>query len=144
MKNITVPIKVPRYLWQYVRRNFGEFAAFPRGSFVNYILHRLLTKRPPNAEPRRAPSAPILHIVIPDCRFKKPEYYNYLTPRAEIKIRKALFETFDLDMWRSLQRLIRQGMRIEHAVHHWCEQVGLDIAGREAVRKRFYRMRKRG
>ena len=77
MKDIRVHIKVERYIKEWLIFHFGNPVRFPDRSFENEVLHRMLTRRPPN-EPPELPSDDTVSIVITDNKHRRPEFYNYL------------------------------------------------------------------
>ena len=85
MKDIRVHIKVERYIKEWLICHFGNPVRFPDRSFENEVLHRMLTRRPPN-EPPELPSDDTVSIVITDNKHHRPEFYNYLGFHGQLTV----------------------------------------------------------
>lgn len=142
MKDITIHLRVPLYLRQWLVARFGSPVRFPPRSAENALLRSLLTR--PGASPTDIPGTPDegVRIVIPDARLHKPEHYHHLTRRARAILLAHLDDLFRLQLWRDLMpALLAQG-GLCSALEDWCRTNGIGVDGLDAVTKKFYRMRR--
>ena len=101
----------------------------------------MLTRRPPN-EPPELPSDDTVSIVITDNRHHKPEFYNYLGFHGQRTIVSAIDGLFRISLWSGCFPLIHSKGELNKGIDLWCEQNGISLDAREAVRQKFYRLRK--
>lgn len=146
MKNVTATIYLPRYLEQYLRHHYGRPARFPARSMENELLRRLTT-RPP-AQPAATAAADecaarltALDVVLPDDDLHRPEYFCYLGRSARRRFCLALEATFRVHLWSDCLPLIVAG-NINQGLDEWCASNGISLDSREAVRQKFYRLRR--
>lgn len=148
MKDFTVTVRVERHLRQWLVSRLGEPVKFPSRSYENLLLSRVLQKPPrerPAAGGTGSPAADegrAVRIVIPDNDLKRPEYYHYLSRRAERAVAAAIDALFRLHLWSALLPLLGQRGELNRAIDAWCAAQGIALDQREAVRQRFYRMRR--
>ncbi len=142
MKDICVYVKVERYIAQWLAATMGLPVRFPPQSFENEVLRRLLTVCPKNVEPR-LPGDGDVAIVIPDSSTRPPEYYNYLGRRSEQMMRTVIDSLFRLHLWWGCVHLIATPGELNAGLDAWCASVGISLDNREAVRQKFYRMRRK-
>ena len=141
MKDIRVHIKVERYIKEWLIFHFGNPVRFPDRSFENEVLHRMLTRRPPN-EPPELPSDDTVSIVITDNKHRRPEFYNHLGFHGQRTIVSAIDGLFRISLWSGCFPLIHSKGELNKGIDLWCEQNGISLDAREAVRQKFYRLRK--
>lgn len=141
MKDIQVYVKVPRYIKEWLVFHLGEPVRFPQRSYENELLHRHLDKRPEGIIPDK-PAEDMVAIVITDCDHRRPEYYNYLGQRGRRAILSAIDALFRLDLWSGCAPLLHSKHEINRGIDQWCADNGISLDGREAVRQKFYRIRR--
>ena len=146
MKNITATIYLPRYLEQYLRHHYGSPVRFPARSMENELLRRLTTRPPSQGTAAPAPdesSARLtpIGVVLPDDDLHRPEYYSYLGRTARRRLSLALEATFRVHLWSDCLPLIVAG-NINQGLDEWCASNGISLDSREAVRQKFYRLRR--
>lgn len=141
MKDIVVHLPLPPYMRQWLTRRLGLPVRFPPRSHENLLLHRVLTRRPQGApiEPEGPDTVP---VVIPDSAIKRPEYYNYLGRRGRSEMLQAVEHLFRLHLWSECAGLIGSSRELNRGIDEWCRANGIGIDAREAVRQKFYRMRR--
>ena len=105
------------------------------------MLHTLLTKRPASVQPVK-PTADSVALVITDCRHRKPEHYNYLGIRGQRVMISSIEGLFRLDLWSSCAGLIHSKGELNKGLDELCAKSGISLDAREAVRQKFYRMRR--
>lgn len=151
MKGITVSILLPYYLAQWLTHALGNPVKFPVQSYENRLLSRLLSRRPrgegscatsPVAEGNAHANRQRVSLVIPDNDLRRPEYFNYLSVRARAQMAEAIEALFRLHLWSECVCLIHSRQRLNQGIDQWCRRQGISIEYREAVRQKFYRMRR--
>ena len=140
MKDILVYIKVSRYIQTWLASTLGNPVRFPAGSYENAVLHHALRRRP-SGMPPELPAVGMVGIVIPDSSARRPEFYNYLGRRGQRMMQEAIEHLFRMHLWSDCRHLIGTSL-LEAGLDEWCKRHGIAIENREAVRKKFYRMRK--
>lgn len=140
MKNIVVYLRVSPYIRAWLASTLGDPVRFPAGSYENAVLHHVLRRRPLSSLPE-APGEDTIAVVIPDSAVHRPEYYNYLGRRGRRAVAECIEHLFRMHLWSDCRHLI--GTRLlERGLDDWCRLHGIGIEHREAVRKKFYRMRR--
>ncbi len=142
MKDICVYVRVEKYIAQWLSTTMGLPVRFPTHSFENQLLKRVLSVRPKDAPIRMAGDNDIA-IVIPDSSSRPPEYYNYLGRRSEQLVRTTIDSLFRLHLWYKCVHLLAVPGELNAGLDAWCASVGISIEYREAVRQKFYRMRRK-
>ncbi|MBR7028471.1 MAG: hypothetical protein IKI05_03550 [Bacteroidaceae bacterium] len=141
MKDIVVYIKVEKYIKQWLEHTLGNPVRFPTHSYENEVLRRHLQKRPANVLlPLADPD--LVAIVIPDSSERKPEFYNYLGFRGQRALQSAIDGLFRLALWSDCAPLLHSKRELNRGIDAWCKQHGIELDYREAVRQKFYRIRK--
>lgn len=141
MKGIIIYIKLPAYLRQWLITNLGLPVRFPSRSFESILLSRLCKRRPQTVPIETTCPAGCVPVVLPDNSLHRPEFYNYLGPKDEHEMTRALENLFRLHLWVECSYLCtRQGL-LNSGLNDWCRAQGIDEVYREAVRQKFYRMR---
>lgn len=142
MSRFVFYLKLETYVKQWLVNSFGFPVAFPSKSNENAIIRRFIQRLPPDQMPETA-SPDLIPIVIPDSCAKDPAIYNYMGPLAKAALTEAIEDMFRMNLWAELSAIVEQSHKgINSLVAAWCELHGIDLDAQEAVRQKFYRMRK--
>ena len=141
MKDITIQVKMDGYMREWLQFHLGNPVRFPAKSYENEVLVRYLSKRPKDMPPE-AEDAGTVAIVIPDNGYRRPEYYNYLGHRGRRAIIHAIDNLFRLDLWSGCAPLLHSRRELNKGIDAWCQANGISLDSREAVRQKFYRIRR--
>jgi hypothetical protein len=141
MKDITVHIKVERYIKEWLTFHLGNPVRFPERSYENEVIHRHLSRRPMTVLPE-LPGEDMVAIVITDCRYRKPEHYNYLGRDGQRAVASAINGLFKIQLWAECFPLMYAKGELNKGIDKWCADNGISLDAREAVRQKFYRLRK--
>lgn len=150
MKGITISIHLPYYLGQWLTHALGSPVRFPSQSYENRLLSRLLTRRPmegthtvsPMSDDDGGTQRMQVEIIIPDNSMHRPEYYNHLSRRARALMADAIETLFRIHLWSECVSFIHSRTGLNTGIDQWCRRQGIGIEYREAVRQKFYRMRR--
>ena len=139
MDYITVTLPVPAYVQQWAEHHFGRPVRLPHPSAENATLHDLLRLRPPGA---RDPAAG-MQVAVTASALRSPLYYNWLPKPARIEAARMVDRLFLRAMWCDLLPVtaLPRG-RLNETIDAWCAEHGITLDNREAVRQRFYRLRR--
>lgn len=137
MKDITVGIKLELYLKEWLETAMGRPVRFPSKSYENALLHRFLVRGGQN----RLVDDNVL-LVITDCHYRKPETYNCLGRDGRRAMAAAIDALFRIDLWSGCAGLVGSKGNLNNGIEEWCRRKGISPQNREAVRQKFYRMRK--
>lgn len=137
MKDITVGIKLELYLKEWLETAMGRPVRFPSKSYENALLHRFLVRGGQN----RMVDDNVL-LVITDCHYRKPETYNCLGRDGRRAMAAAIDALFRIDLWSGCAGLVTGKGNLNNGIEEWCRRKGISAGNREAVRQKFYRMRK--
>lgn len=140
MDKILVYIHLDGYLREWLTNQLGDPVVFPNFSYENALLARHITRIPPGASPQLRGEGDVA-IAVPVIQGKPPTVYNYFGRRGRYALLCAIDILFRMDMWHSLAPYITSGS-INASIEQWCVQRGISLDNREAVRQRFYRIRK--
>lgn len=140
MSDFFVYLKVDGYLQEWLVRSYGYPVRFPSGSFENAILRHNLQKKSEGCGPD-LPAEGRVPVAIPDSRTKPPIVYNYLGRRGRYELLRSLDMIFCIDLWNGL-RVALCGNRLNESIGRWCLRKGISEGNIEAVRQKFYRMRR--
>lgn len=141
MKDVTVCLVLPGYLRQWLTRRLGNPVRFPARSAENVLLSRLVRRRPAGAVPETCGEGRVA-FVVPDNPQRRPEYFNYLGRRGKAELAAAVERLFRLHLWQDCSVLLGASGELNRGIDRWCELQGISLEHREAVRQKFYRMRK--
>ena len=141
MKDIQVHIKVERYIKEWLTFHLGNPVRFPERSYENEVIHRHLIRRP-STVPFEKPNEDTIAIVITDCRYRKPEHYNYLGRGGQRAVASAINALFKIQLWAECMPLMHAKGELNKGIDKWCADNGISLDAREAVRQKFYRLRK--
>lgn len=113
-----------------------------RGSIESGLLEQFLQTPPEGYVPDMGGEGK-LAIVIPNFRYKSPEYYFYLPPKATDAFIACLRQRFDIIMWQSLHRFSSVFQRQDHLIYAFMEKYGIAITEKNwnAIAKRYQRKR---
>lgn len=145
MKDITICVRFELYLADWLVQHFGSPVRFPNHSPENVLLHRLLSVLPRglNADDDEDnATGECVKIVLTDSSRRKPEHYNYLGRRGRAMLRTALTDLFILHLWTECASLLYTRRGLNAALEEWCRNNGIRPGAREAVRQKFYRLRR--
>ena len=145
MKDITIPVRFELYLADWLVHHFGRPVRFPNHSPENVLLHRLLSVRPRGLSDDAAAddaAGEAVPLVLTDSSRRKPEHYNYLGRRGRAVLRTALTDLFLLHLWTECAGLLYTRRGLNAAIEAWCRANGIRPEAREAVRQKFYRVRR--
>lgn len=129
------------YLREWAVHALGSPVRFPRGSYEHALLGRHLSRPPRGADPQ-LPRPDAVAVEVPVLRGKPMEVYNYLPRAGRSLLREAVLRLFVIDLWSSLSWAILRPS-LGEAIEEWCRSRGIAPEHREAVRRRFYRIRSR-
>ena len=141
MKDFIVHIKVEKYIKQWLEHSLGNPVRFPPHSYENEVLRRHLQKRPRSA-PVFFDDPDMVAVIIPDSSERKPEFYNYLGIRGQRALQSAIDGLFRLALWSDCAPLLHSKRELNRGIDEWCKMHGIALDYREAVRQKFYRIRK--
>lgn len=141
MKDIIVYVRVEKYIKDWLEFHLGNPVRFPERSYENALLHSYLCKRPACCPPDRGGEGTVA-VVVTDCRHRKPEYYNHLSSRGHRAMASAIDSLFRLALWSGIAPLLGTGAELNRGIDRWCREQGISFDSREAVRQKFYRMRR--
>ena len=142
MKDFIVYIKVEKYIKEWLIHNLGSPVRFPQHSYESELLRHSLRKRPRNAPPVLMEQPDTVPVVIPDDSLHRPEYYNYLGRHAQRAMQSAIDGLFRLALWSDCAPLLHSKRELNRGIDEWCQRNGITLDNREAVRQKFYRIRK--
>lgn len=138
MKNITCILYLPPYLHDYIVNKYGVPTKFPKHSAENDLLSYLSERRREIPLPHRGIAT---SIILPDHRFKKPEYYHHFSRRSHARLVRCLVRSLRIDLWDWMQVRNLSGHPIGASLDKWCSHRGIKVVNREAVRRLYYRLR---
>ncbi len=141
MKDIIVYIALPPYLREWLTHQLGSPVRFPARSHESLVLTRLCTKRPRGAKTEVSCPEGCVAVVLPDNKWHRPEYYNYLSRDNARKMGHVVKTLFRLNLWTECCGLLGSRRPLNESLQDWCREHGIGIENREAVRQTFYRMR---
>ena len=141
MSRICIYLKLPSYLDEWVRHNFGEPAVFPRHSCQNAVIRTFLRRLPPGELPDLGAEG-LTAVAIPDSVGKPVEVWNHLGPTGKQAVVESIQDLFSRSLWSDISPLIRPRLNLSVMIAAWCERNGISEDGVEAVRQRYYRLRK--
>jgi len=161
-KMLVITIALPPFLCQWLKSRMGDPARFPNGSYENALIARHLSKRPSqkaqssqsflsiksfqskeSKKSNEANEASLARIAAPSVRGKPPGSWNYLPRRGRDELRAAIVTLFTLDLWNSCVSLLaNRTVSLGEGLDEWCRSRSITPENREAVRQRFYRLRR--
>ncbi len=140
MNNTSVYLELPGYLREWITKKMGSPVRFPLRSYESALIGRSLTTLPKGAMPVER-NDNCIHIIAP-CPHGKPAWkFTYINERSRNHIVEAIVALFRIDMWSSILPYIQRGS-VNDTIDRWCADNGISLDNREAVRQKFFRMRK--
>lgn len=136
---LLIYLPLSHYLRQWLVHALGHPVHFPKGSYEHALLARHLQRVPPGACVQLWGEG-MVAVAVPRLRGKPAESYNYLSRRGRVLLVDAVTQLFLLDMWSGLAPAIGRPS-LGEAIENWCRSRGITPEHREAVRRRFYRIR---
>lgn len=128
------------YLREWVVNRFGSPVCFPARSYEHAILSRCMVSKGRSSAPDR-PAPDCLPIVVPTIRGRDWGTYNSLSRQGTRLLVEAIENLFRIDMWYSLIPQLTAGSINQH-IDDWCKDRGIRLEHREAVRQKFFRIRR--
>lgn len=141
MKDVLIYLDVPPYLKEWLTHTYGHPVRFPARGVENELL-RCSTIRRPSTVPIDTPAPGRVAIALPDCDTHRPEFYNYLPRKARAQLTKTLQGMFTLQLWYAGLHALMSGAPLLRSLDDWCSSHGISASSTDAVRKKFYRLRK--
>ena len=141
MKDIVIYVRLEHYLREWLVHSMGQPCPFPPRSYEQCLLRRYLRKPPAGYVPRR-PGPEDVAIVLPDNALRRPEYYHHLGRDGTRRLCEGLENLFRIDLWQGCSPLLARSGELNKGIDEWCASHGIGLDHREAVRQKFYRMRK--
>lgn len=140
MSEFCLYLRLPRYVGQWCRRHFGDPVRFPARSYPNLVILQNVRPLPRLARPQ-LPADGLTAVCIPDSRQKPARANNYLTRAAMQEVVSSIDDYFATVMYRELLPMV-SSPKLNAGIEHWCHANGITEDSWEAVRQRFYRMRR--
>ena len=141
MKDILTYIPLGGYLRQWLVAHLGEPVRFPPRSAENALLTRLADRPTASTPPTLKCVGGAVAFVLPDSRRRPPERYYHLSRAAQREVVRAVERLFRLHLWSDCAQLVTAG-DINRGLDQWCRDNGISIDHADAVRNKFYRMRR--
>lgn len=141
MQKQVIYIHLKGYLSEWLVNRFGFPVKFPPRSWENIIIARNLAKKTLATPELPSVTDGLVPVVVPSVSGKVFTLYNHLPQRAEEELLAAIESLFRLDMYYSLIWRVTSNNINDH-VEEWCCSRGIIPDHREAVRQKFYRIRR--
>lgn len=142
MNRICIYVKLPGYLDQWVRHHFGTPAVFPRHSDQNAVIRTFLRRPKPDEVPDLDDDG-LTAIAIPDSIGKPVEVWNSISQTGKLAVIESIQDLFSRALWSDISPLMKNRVKLSVMISAWCENNGISEDCSEAVRQRYYRLRKR-
>lgn len=141
MSSFVIYLKLEKYLSEWLTNSLGDPVRFPVQSNENAIIRRFLQKQPIDKQPETM-SPGLTRVVIPESKAKPTATYNYFGPHAKLALIEAIEDLFRQNMWAELGTMFDGTVGLNKTIAAWCEMHGIDDDHTEAVRQKYYRIRK--
>lgn len=140
---ISATINIKQHLAEYVKGKYNHCedgaVNLPHTSDLYVVVWDLMAKRPVNA----AIDSGNLEIALPSRSVgKKPEYYNYLSPRAAKIIEKFIENILYAELHHRLRVNKRKGINYIDTVFKFMTEYGITQITEDAFIKDYYRYRR--
>lgn len=140
---ISTRIKIKPHLAEYVKGKYNHCqdgpVTLPHDSDLYVIVWDLMARRPSNAPVDTGN----LEIALPSRSVgKKPEYYNYLSPRAAMIIEKYIEELLFAEIHHRMRQNKRRGINYLDTVYFFMSEYGITGISEDAFIKDYYRYRR--
>lgn len=144
MTQICIYVPLEDYLSQwFIHEQGGENPVrLTRGSIESALLEQFLQKPPKDYFPEMGGEGK-LAIVIPCFRYKSPETFFYLPPKAQDALVACIRNRFDICMWTTLHKFSSIFQRQDHLIYAFMEKHGIEMTEKNwnAIAKRYQRKR---
>lgn len=141
MQKQVIYIHLKGYLGEWLVNRFGYPVKFPSRSWENIIIARNLAKKTLATPEQPFDTDGLIPVVVPSVSGKVFTLYNHFPHRAEEELLAAIESLFRLDMYYSLISCVTSHS-INDQIDAWCGNRGIIPDHREAVRQKFYRIRR--
>jgi len=140
---VSAKINIKPHLAEYVRGKYNHCddgpVSLPHTSDLYIIVWDLMAKRPVNA----AIDSGNLDIALPARSVgKRPEYYNYLSPRAAKIIERFVENLMYAELHHRLRENKRKGINYLDTVYQFMTEYGVTRITEDAFIKDYYRFRR--
>lgn len=143
MSRFVIYVSLPKYLSEWLTCHLGNPVVFPPSSPQNAVIRTFIkNKKLPEGIAPDCGSDGETAIAIPYSVAKPPETYNYMSPAGKAAVAEACMDLFLRALWADLSPLQEAPVGLNSLIRAWCESNGIDIERVEAVRQKFYRIRK--
>lgn len=141
---ISTKINIKLHLAEYIRGKYNHSqegpVSLPHDSDLYVIVWDLMAKRPVNAP---VFDAGTLEIALPNLSYgKKPEYYNYLSPRAASLIEQYIEAILYAELHQRFREGKRKGITYLDTAFHFKNEYGITGITEDAFLKDYYRFRR--
>lgn len=140
MGQLLIYVPLTGYLRQWLTGRLGIPVSFPHGSYENAVIARHIARLPKGYAPQMCGRDDV-PVVVPAIHGKPPEAYNYFGRRGVAELTEAIATLFTLDLWHGVAPLLTSSA-LNEGIDKWCAGCGITLDNREAVRQKFYRIRK--
>ena len=145
MSKFLIYLHLEPYLHQWLTHSLGNPVEFPAKSNENAVIRRFLQTKPTDALPDLYAEG-MTAVCIPDSKAKPVQHYNHCGAKGKKALAEAIEDLFRINLWSELAPLVcreeRGGGGLNKLIVSWCEAHGISDDHTEAVRQKFYRMRK--
>ena len=142
MKDIVIYLHLNGHLRQWLIHALGNPVRFPARSYENLLMVRHLKRKTDRTECPTNQSTETVAICLPDNSMHRPEYYNHLTQRGIRLLSVSIDNLFRMHLWSDCSPLVGSSGELNRGIDAWCAANGISLEYREAVRQKFYRMRR--
>lgn len=156
MSEYSIYVRLPRIAGRWLKHRYGDPVRFPRRSPENVVVVDAL-RVPRGDETPCVGGDGLTAIAIPWNDARPASRWHSVTAAGERAIREAVDHLFVREMYRGLLPLVWGGAAwrgssghggrgeagLLEGITHWCLANGLAEDDVEAVRQRFYRLRRR-
>lgn len=142
MKGVFVYLKLEKCVAQWCQYKMGNPIRFIKKSHLSAMLVQLRTKWPEGQLPQVRPHEGEVTILVPDDPYRPAETYCYLSNHARHELAMAITDLFELGLWQGCAPYFGVN-KIDAVIAGWCRENGIAPECHEAVKQRYYRIRKR-
>lgn len=139
-----VYIQLPEYLLQWFCHNakMEDGAVVPaKNSMFSKVLENSLKRQPMVFDSEQYVGN--LKIRLPEYRYKRPEFYNYLAKIGKQALIDEIYNEFDIELWDAIRILGKINRYRKSAVMAWMDAEGIECSDKNynAVIKHYNRLR---
>jgi hypothetical protein len=143
MSAYTVSINVKPYILQWVVKQYGTPAIFPKKSYLNYLIGELIAKPPAGFVPR--PVTDNLDVELPFYTGKDVRSYNFVSDTSKKILAEHLRRQFYFALFDEIDtRRHSLNTGFGSAIRMFMEKYDIDEIWFETLKKQEYRKRRRG